>query len=149
MSIEVMPMAAASMVPIGLPLDSERRAVTRSECAERLRAVLGADAELVAEHLRAATPREVLARLLTNLKQLYVRDGDWMRALGCCDRILLLLPDAPSELRDRGLVYEQLECYMAAASDLERFLEIAPEAGLAGPVRSRLAALRRRAGPLH
>lgn len=126
------------------------RSVTRSECAQRLRAALGSDAELIPEqHLRAATPHEILVRLLTNLKQLYVRDADWLRALGCCDRILLLIPDAPSELRDRGLVYEQLECFAAAASDLERFLEIAPQAERTGPLRARLSALRRRVGPLH
>jgi regulator of sirC expression with transglutaminase-like and TPR domain len=124
--------------------------LTRDDCSERLRAVLGADAQLVPEdHLRAATTREVLARLLTNLKQLYARDGDWLRTLACCDRLLLLTPDAPSELRDRAVSYERLEYFTAAASDVERLLEIVPEAGGGAALRARLVALRRRAGPLH
>lgn len=124
--------------------------LTREECAERLRAVLGAQAELVPhEHLRAATTREIIARLLTNLKQLYARDSDWLRTLACCDRLLVLMPDAPSELRDRALAYEQLECFTAAASDIERILELVPDRGNNGPLRTRLQALRQRAGPLH
>ena len=124
--------------------------LTRDDCTERLRAVLGADAQLVPrDHLRAATTREILARLLTNLKQLYGRAGDWLRTLACSDRLLLLMPDSPSELRDRALTYEQLECFAAAASDVERLLEIVPELGSGSPLRERLAELRRRAGPLH
>ena len=124
--------------------------LTRDDCAERLRAVLGADAQLVPrEHLRAATTHEIIARMLTNLKQLYLRNGDWLRSRACCDRLLLLMPDSPSELRDRAMTYEQLEYFTAAASDLERLLEIIPERGRGDPLRVRLATLRQRAGPLH
>lgn len=124
--------------------------LTREECTERLRAVLGANARLVPqEHLRAATTREIIARLLTNLKHIYARDRDWPRTLACCDRLLMLMPDAPSELRDRALTYEQLEYFVAAAADVERLLELIPESGGDGPLRTRLAALRQRAGPLH
>ena len=120
------------------------------ECQERLTAVLGEGVVLDHEvHLRAADPREILVRMLTNLKLLYVRSGDFDRALSCCDRILLLIPDAPHELRDRGLVFEQLECFGAAAADLERFLALAPRDPSAAPLRARLPALRERAGRLH
>lgn len=124
--------------------------LSRDDCSQRLRALLGADARLVPEdHLRAAMPREIIARLLTNLKQLYARDGDWPRTLACCDRLLLLLPDAPSELRDRAITYEQLQCFAAAASDVERLLEVAPASDDAAALRARLVALRQSAGPLN
>ncbi|MBW2269575.1 MAG: tetratricopeptide repeat protein [Deltaproteobacteria bacterium] len=126
------------------------RTLTRGECAERLRAVLGSDAKLEPlDHLRAATTREIIARLLTNLKQVYAHGGDWLRALACCDRLLLLTPDAASELRDRAIIYERLDCFSAAASDVERLLEIVPESGGDGSLRARLTALRHRVGPLH
>jgi regulator of sirC expression with transglutaminase-like and TPR domain len=64
--------------------------------------VAGPGASLVPElHLRPAAPREILVRMLTNLKQLYARARDFGRTLGCCERILLLSPDASHELRDR------------------------------------------------
>jgi regulator of sirC expression with transglutaminase-like and TPR domain len=107
--------------------------------------VAGPGASLVPElHLRPAAPREILVRMLTNLKQLYARARDFGRTLGCCERILLLSPDASHELRDRGLCYEQLECFAAAATDLERFLERAPDDPSAPAVRDRLRALRAR-----
>ncbi len=120
------------------------------DCVERLRSVLGPEAELVPElHLRVATRKEILARLLSNLKQIYAGSGDWVRALACCDRILLLAPDAAAELRDRGLVYEQLACFTAAAADLERVLELTPDSELSAALRDRIEALRRCAGPPH
>ncbi|MEE2677952.1 MAG: tetratricopeptide repeat protein [Myxococcota bacterium] len=126
------------------------RLLSAEDCVERLRSVLGPEAELVPEvHLRAATPKEILARLLSNLKQVYARSGDWMRALSCCDRILLLAPDVAGELRDRGLVYERLACFTAAAADLERALELTSDAEASGLLRERIDALRRCAGPLH
>jgi len=121
------------------------RILDASACAELLRSVAGPAAELVpGQHLRPATPREILVRLLVNLKQHHARARDFGRTLGCCERILLLAPDASHELRDRGLCYEQLECFAAAASDLERFLERAPDDPSAPAVRERLLALRRR-----
>jgi len=124
--------------------------LTREECQVRLAAVLGAAAQLRPElHLRKASAREILVRLLGNLKVLYVRSADFGRALACCERILLVAPDAPHELRDRGLVYEKLECFGAAAADLERFLELAPDDESAAAVRERLATLRPRLRQLH
>jgi len=126
------------------------RVLSAEDCAERLRTVLGPEAALVPEvHLRAVTPKEILARLLSNLKQVYARSADWVRALACCDRILLLAPEAAEELRDRGLVYERLACFTAAAADLERALELTPDAEASAMLRDRIEALRRCAGPLH
>jgi regulator of sirC expression with transglutaminase-like and TPR domain len=124
--------------------------LTLEECQVRLAAVLGAEVQLRPElHLRKATAREILVRLLGNLKVLYVRAADFGRALACCERILLVAPDAPHELRDRGLVYEKLECFGAAAADLSRFLELAPDDESAQAVRERLASLAPRLRQLH
>ncbi len=119
-------------------------------CQALLRAALGPEAVLEPEtHLRAATPRQILARLLTNLKLLYTRSRDYARALACSERILLLVPEAPGELRDRGLLYAELECFAAAAADLERYLEQAVGDPAAPVLAQRLAALRERARQLH
>jgi regulator of sirC expression with transglutaminase-like and TPR domain len=124
--------------------------LTHAECQSRLAAVLGAGARLEpALHLRAATPREILVRLLGNLKLIYLRAADFGRALACCERILLVAPDAPLELRDRGLVFERLECFGAAAADLERFLALAPDDESAAAVRERLHDLTPRLRQLH
>jgi len=126
------------------------RVLTEPQCEARLRSVLGPDASWEPGlYLRPATPREILVRLLTNLKHLYARDHDFGRALAASERILLVTPDVPVELRDRGLVYEQLDCFAAASADYARFLELAPDDASADAIRERLRETRRRTGRLH
>ena len=126
------------------------RLVEVRECRARLRAALGPDARFDPErHLCAVTPREILVRILGNLKQIHLRARDFGSALACCERILLLMPASAIELRDRGLVYERLECFAAAARDFERFLRQAPDDETAPAIRARLRALRARPYRLH
>ena len=70
-------------------------------------------------------------------------------ALSCCERILLLTPDDPHELRDRGLLYLQLECYGAARADLERFLQLAPDDEHADTIRQSLIEIRHYTVQIH
>jgi regulator of sirC expression with transglutaminase-like and TPR domain len=119
------------------------------DCAQRLRAVLGEDAELEPAHLRAATPKEMLVRILRNLKQIYLQARELESALSCSERVLLVEPDLAHELRDRGLLYEQLECFAAARGDLERFLALAPHDPSADTIRERVINLGRHGATLH
>jgi regulator of sirC expression with transglutaminase-like and TPR domain len=120
------------------------------DCHARLAQASGGALVLRPElHLRAASRREILVRMLANLKHVFVSRRDFGRALACCERILLLVPDAPLELRDRGLILEQLACFAAAASDLDRFLWLAPDDPGADAVRARRDALRARVGRPH
>jgi regulator of sirC expression with transglutaminase-like and TPR domain len=124
--------------------------LSHATCEARLQRAVGRPIALEPElHLRAASHREILVRVLSNLKQIFAQQRDFGRTLACCDRILLLEPDAPLELRDRALVYEQLDCTAAAAADLDRFLHLAPEDPTSGPMRERRDALRARTGRLH
>lgn len=123
--------------------------ISREACQERLRAAIGRDVPITRDVLRAASPREILVRMISNLKQIFVQGRDFERALSCCERILLLTPDAASELRDRAGVYAQLGFLSAAAADLDRFVEISPDDPFAPVARRQRDALRRRAGPLH
>ena len=124
--------------------------LTRDACRERLRALMGGAASLELEqHLRAATSREILKRMLTNLKIVAIRARDHERALAWCERIALLTPDDPLELRDRGLVYEQMGAFGAAIRDFERFLELAPDDPSARAIELRTARLHDRVQRLH
>jgi len=117
------------------------RILTLEECAERLKVALGPDVPFDQRFLRAATTHEILVRMLNNLKSSYLRQGDGLAALGCFDRILLLVPDAASEYRDRGLLYEGLDCVAPALQDYETYLRLAPDAPDAVKLRRRIRAL--------
>ena len=92
--------------------------LTAEECEERWGDLRPDGARLERRLLRPASPREILVRMLSNLKQVYVEQNDAERALACVDRILLLAPDTPRELRDRGILYQRLECYRGGAARL-------------------------------
>jgi regulator of sirC expression with transglutaminase-like and TPR domain len=78
--------------------------------------------------LEPATPRQILSRVLRNLKAIYRESDKPERLLEVLNRMLVVAPDSTSELRDRGLVYQRLECYRAALQDLSGYLEREPEA---------------------
>jgi regulator of sirC expression with transglutaminase-like and TPR domain len=97
----------------------------------RLDDVYGSGALTVAANpalLRPATRREILVRMLANLKVIFLRDGDLGQALIAVDGLLALQPDAPDELRDRGLIYRELGYTPAAAADLRRYLQVSDDA---------------------
>jgi len=100
------------------------------------------DLELPLEFfLRAATPRQILARMLRNLKEVYRAAQDWPRVLAVQRRLVALLPDDPAEKRDRGLVLAALGSVGAAADDLAAYLAERGDAADAPQLRARLAAL--------
>lgn len=77
----------------------------RDECRRRIEDVLGEHGVLGDEHFQPATPWEIGARVLRNLKAAYVMDNQWLSALPVQERLTLLLPEAPDERRDLGLMY--------------------------------------------
>ena len=92
--------------------------------------------------LAPVNTRQVLVRMLANLKGVYSVLGDWTRALAASERILLLVPDALEEMRDRGMLHARLGQASGALRDWEAYLQGAPGAPDAAMVRGRLRALR-------
>jgi regulator of sirC expression with transglutaminase-like and TPR domain len=91
--------------------------------------------------LQAATPREILARMLRNLKEIHRSAEDWARLHSVSERLVTLLPDAWEERRDRGLAAAQLGAVKAAVADLSSYLENVPHAGDRFAINERLVEL--------
>ncbi len=127
----------------------EGRLASRGECTVRLRAALGDEAELDDELLAPTPARRILLRMLSNLKAIYAGQKDFEAALGCCERSLMLFPDLPQELRDRGLMYHALDCPRPALGDLERYLELEPEGEGVDTIRRLVGELHANLPPIH
>ncbi|HSW02975.1 SirB1 family protein [Aquabacterium sp.] len=97
--------------------------------------------------LQAAEPREVLSRLLRNLKEIHRSAGDWPRLLAVLQRLVVLLPEAAEERRDRGLAWAELGHPGEAVADLEVYLSQRPDADDAALLRQRVSELRRFGAP--
>ena len=120
-------------------------AQSESDLRMRLAQVLQpeeADAMPLAQVLKAADSRQILARLLRNLKGIYQQCGEAQNTLQVMQRMVVVAPHAAEEVRDRGLAYYELDCFRAALADLEDYLEQCPDARDADEIKDRVAALR-------
>ncbi len=97
------------------------------ELSARIAQVYGQPRQLDPAMLRAVGGRHILARMLRNLKNIYLTAGDWNRTLAALDRILMLDTHATEELLERAGLYERLECFKAALDDYQGFLSQAPD----------------------
>jgi regulator of sirC expression with transglutaminase-like and TPR domain len=93
------------------------------------------------QFLEPAGKRQILARLLRNLKGIYREADKPERLLEVLNRMLLVAPEAHGELRERGLVYQRLECYRAALKDLSDYSSLEPDAPDIEDVRTKVLEL--------
>lgn len=97
-------------------------------------------------YLQAAPPRDIIARMLRNLKEIHKSQEDWQRLIPVQDRLIILLPDAWAEYRDRGLAHAEQGHAALAVVDLETYLVNARDALDIDAMADRVAALRRERG---
>jgi regulator of sirC expression with transglutaminase-like and TPR domain len=123
--------------------------LTEKDCQARLDRIFNGKVKLEPRMLRPCRRRDMLERMLRNLKAIYLRDQDRERALRVVDLLVRILPGSAEDLRDRGLVYAALDCYGLAAHDLESYLSLAPGAKDAEDLAARAALLRQSAARLN
>ncbi len=125
------------------------QSLSREELSQRLepyrqRSGLVDDFEVpLALYLQAASPREIIARMLRNLKEIYMSQEDHARLIAVLDRLLVLQPDSWSDHRDRGLAWAEQGDAQRALPDLQAYLDHAEDALDLDVVSQRVAQLRR------
>ena len=122
------------MVKVNLPKGQvvidpfDGKSLSREQLSERLepyqrRSGLVDDYEVpLGLYLQSSPPRDIIARMLRNLKEIHRSQQDWPRLVAVLDRLIVLLPQAWSEYRDRGLAHAQLGDTRQAVHDLETYL---------------------------
>ncbi|WP_179401824.1 SirB1 family protein [Burkholderia guangdongensis] len=122
--------------------------LSESEMVEMLEPYVARASGAVDSALRAllqpATSREIVARMLRNLKGIYLQTERWQRLLAVQQRLVILLPGQLDEIRDRGFAYARLDYLRPALEDLELYLGERPDAEDATVVESQVAELRER-----
>ena len=98
------------------------------DCEDKLSEIYQQPVKLDKRFLAPVSNRQILARMLTNLKYIYINRQQFTLALATIEGILMLFPQNPKELRDRGLVHYQLSEWQKASQDLEFYLAILPNA---------------------
>jgi regulator of sirC expression with transglutaminase-like and TPR domain len=118
------------------------RALTEEDCQDLIRERLG-EAATRTSPFRRATKRQILTRMLQNLKSIYLQTRQFPKGLEVLNLLLRAYPDSADDLRLRGLVSLEMKRYAAAKTDLERFLELEPETADGDQIREQIGHLRR------
>jgi regulator of sirC expression with transglutaminase-like and TPR domain len=100
--------------------------LNEQQCRERIYRMRGGKVKIQAQWFEPVSSKQLLFRMLQNLKHIYLRNEAYTLILAVCDRLLLLDPSQAAEWRDRGMVHLQLKRYGRALADLKAYLELAP-----------------------
>jgi len=125
------------------------KSLSREELSERLAPFqelngFGEEQDLpLGLYLQAAPARDIIARMLFNLKELHAAQEDWGRLIAVLDRLIVLLPQAWPEYRDRGLAHAEAGHRGRALEDLETYLANEQQAVDRNAIANRVVELRR------
>ena len=118
---------------------------TADELQEMLDRLYGGKVAFQPEFLSPVSNKQIINRMLNNLKAIYLRQENFVKALSAAERLVILDPTSAQEIRDRGLLYLKLECFPQAMDDLEKYLRLAPDAEDADEVREQVVVLKKAA----
>ena len=110
----------------------------KQDCLNKLKKLYEKPIKLEQSFFAPVNNRQILLRMLTNLKYIYLSNKQLSKSLNIISGILMLYPDNPQELRDRGLVYYQLDRPQEAYQDFECYLAILPNGEDAAMIRKLL-----------
>jgi len=120
--------------------------LTAASAAEVAARAVGRPVRIEESHWAPCSRRQIVVRMLRNLKTTYARRADWGRALAVIERLLLIDADAPTHLRDRGTVLVRAGRLWEGAAEWESYLNRYPHAQDADSFRQELRRVRQELG---
>ena len=120
--------------------------LTPSSAADVAARAVGRPVKIEEAHWAPCPRRQIAVRMLRNLKTIYARRSDWERALGVIDRLLLIDPETPMHLRDRGTVLVKAGRLWEGAAEWESYLSRYPSVPDAEAFRGELRRIRQELG---
>lgn len=125
------------------------RIVDEDRCRQLIEQMYDGRMPFSLSFLHAVTKKQILNRMLQNLKGVYAKANDHFKLLGLIERALMINPNSASEVRDRGSANFAMGRYVEARKDFENYLRQLPEADDAARIKSLLAELRQRQAQLN
>ena len=106
-------------------------------------------AELKPEHFQEADNPTIIGRWLALIKSALLREERYTLALRCSDLALTFVPDDPYEIRDRGFIYQQLDCHSVAVNDFQYFIDQCPDDPASELLKNQVTAMNEKQVTLH
>jgi regulator of sirC expression with transglutaminase-like and TPR domain len=113
------------------------------DCQQRLDEIYSGQMTLRPEFLFAVSRRQILTRILNNLKTIHLSTRTFRKALPLVDLVLVIYPRSPEDVKQRALLRYSLDQMSGAAEDLEHYLKMSPDASDADEIRQTALSIRR------
>jgi regulator of sirC expression with transglutaminase-like and TPR domain len=117
--------------------------LSKADCFQLVHEATGFSGTFQPEWLKPVSSSVILTRMLNNLRNIYLHQEDWRRALLVLERLRMLQPDLPDLLRDLGMIYERKGSLQRAIHYYEQYLSRAPQASDADTVLTHLRGVAR------
>jgi len=117
--------------------------VTEEDCRRKLNSIYSGQVALQPEFLLAVTRRQMLTRMLNNLRSVYLSQRDFRRAVQVVDLILVIYPRSPEDVKQRAVLRYNLNDYRGALNDFEEYVKMSPDASDAEEIKQTALSLRR------
>jgi regulator of sirC expression with transglutaminase-like and TPR domain len=117
--------------------------VTEEDCRQKLDAIYSGQLALQPEFLLPVTRRQMLTRMLNNLRSIYLAQRDFRRAVQVVDLILVIYPRSPEDVKQRAVLRYNLNDYRGALNDFEEYVKMSPDASDAEEIKQTALSLRR------
>ncbi len=117
--------------------------LSRQDCQTRLNEIYEGEMSLRPEFLHPLSRRQILTRVLSNLKTVYLSTRNFRKALTIADLILVIYPRSAEDLKQRAFLRHSLGMGRLAAEDLEEYLKISPDASDSEEIGQMCLSLRR------
>jgi regulator of sirC expression with transglutaminase-like and TPR domain len=117
--------------------------LSEEDCKRKIESIHAGQIRLRPEFLLIVTRRQMLTRMLNNLRTIYLSRRDFRRAVQVVDLILVIYPRSPEDVKQRAALRYNLNDYKGALSDFEEYVNMAPDASDAEEIRHTVLGLRR------
>lgn len=117
--------------------------LSAQDCQRRLDEIYAGQMTLRPEFLFAVSRRQILTRILNNLKTIYMAARNFRKTLPLIDLVLVIYPRSPEDVKQRALLRYTLGQNKGAAEDLENYLKMSPDASDADEIRQTALSIRR------
>lgn len=117
--------------------------LSRQDCQSRLDEIYSGEMKLRPEFLHPISRRQILTRMLNNLKTVYLSTRNFRKALAVADMVLVIYPQSAEDVKQRALLRYSLGLQRLAAEDLDEYLKMSPNASDAEDIRQMSLSIRR------
>jgi regulator of sirC expression with transglutaminase-like and TPR domain len=117
--------------------------ISRQDCQNRLNEIYSGEMKMRPEFLHPISRRQILTRMLNNLKTVYLSTRNFRKALVISDLILVIYPRSAEDVKQRALLRYSMGLHRLAAEDLDQYLKLSPNASDAEEIRQMALSIRR------